>query len=285
MLEVLSPGVYTSIQDQGRLTYRSYGVPISGAMDSYAFEWANALVGNNQHEAAIEVMYGGAKFKILEDVTVSITGAPMTPKVDCEFVSMWTPIQLNKGQQLSLKGTNSGVITYIALAGGVDSPEYLGSQSVYEKAGLGRRLKKKDRLSIKSNHVLQSLNIPHREIPTYTNEVTLRVVPSHHESLFDELSIKAFYSTSFTVTKGDRMGALLKGDQAIELRKPVDIISEAVTFGTIQVPPSGDPVVLLADSQTTGGYPTIGSIMTEDLWRMTQIPPNGKVRFKRWNLR
>ncbi|TFB15076.1 biotin-dependent carboxyltransferase family protein [Filobacillus milosensis] len=281
MLKVIKSGVFTSIQDKGRFQYRSYGVPVSGAMDQYAYEQANRIIGNELNAAALEVIFGGVEFLVLEDIDIAITGADLNPQVDGQTVDMWKPMTLLKNQKLTFKGPKAGVIAYVALPGGIDSKTYLGSQSVYEKAGFGKRLASSDTIIAKLYRPSVENDILSMDIPTYINEVQVNVIPSPHEQLFTSQSIQRFYEEPFTVQRGDRMGTLLKGSEPLSLNKPVDLVSEAVTFGTVQVPPSGQPMVLLADAQTTGGYPTLGTIHSDDLWRAAQIPPKGSIKFNR----
>ncbi|GEL77122.1 biotin-dependent carboxyltransferase family protein [Tenuibacillus multivorans] len=284
MLSVIKPGIYASIQDGGRKTYRGYGVPVSGPMDDYAFHYSNKLLGNKPNTAAIEIIYGGIECYVEEDVDIAITGANFHPLVNGKPVPMWQCIRLYEGEQLTFQGSKQGSIAYLAMSGGIDSPVYLGSQSVYSRAGLGEILKTGDTISSFKRQVCNTYHINPRNIPTYTSHVKVRVIPSHHEALFSSRAIQQFYSNPFQLMKMDRMGAILKGDKALTMNKEQDIISEAVTFGTIQVPPHGQPMILLADAQTTGGYPTIGTILSDDLWRVTQIQPQGHIRFKRYEI-
>lgn len=283
MLEVIKSGLFTTIQDKGRFGYRAYGVPTSGAMDSYAFEIANYLLGNSLTEATIEMFYGGVEIKALDDLWIALTGADVKPEIDGTPVAMWEPIKLLKGQKLQCSAPKAGVVTYLGIVGGIDSPIYLGSRSVCEKASFGRRLKNGDHIKVKDTlNMGESKSLDYREIPTYTSSVEVRVIPGPHEALFKEKSISEFYNEPFIVKQGDRMGTQLEGCSQIKMKEDKDIISEAVTFGTIQIPNNGHPTVLLADAQTTGGYPIIGSIHTDDLWRFVQLPPRGQVKFNRF---
>ncbi|PKR78376.1 hypothetical protein CEY16_01055 [Halalkalibacillus sediminis] len=283
MLKVIKAGVYASVQDHGRLHYRAFGVPTSGAMDQYAFKMANKIIGNQLGEAVIEITMGGTSFEALDDVDISITGADLKATVDDEAVDIWQVISLKKGQNLAFKGPEAGLRSYIAFPGGIDAPEYMGSKSVYEKAGLGEVLGSGDIIVSNEQKSLDHTHVGLQQIPTYTKETTVNVIPSIHETLFEDESVKLFYNEAFTLKQGDRMGALLEGVSKIDQIEKGNIVSEATTFGTIQIPPSGHPMILLADAQTTGGYPTMGTIHSEDVWRISQLPPGGKIHFNRYN--
>ncbi|MBU6081522.1 MULTISPECIES: 5-oxoprolinase subunit C family protein [Allobacillus] len=283
MLKVINPGILTTIQDQGRKNYRSFGVPISGVMDHYAANCANYLLGNSEKEAVIEITMGGVTFDVMEDTDISVTGGDLNGLINEQPLPMWKKLTVHSGDQLTFKGPKSGMRTYIALPGGIESTSYLGSQSTFEKAGFGKAFQKGDNIKGRQAAAASSKSIQPMEIPTYTKEVTVRVVPSHYESSFKDSSIHRFYQEGFTIRAADRMGCQLQGHR-LERKENIDILSEATTYGTIQVPAEGSPIILLADAQTTGGYPTIGTVLSEDLWRIAQLPPGGKLFFERYPL-
>lgn len=265
----------------GRFGYQQYGVPISGAMDKIALQIGNGLVGNPLDAACIEVTMGGATFRASRDHVVAITGANLDAKLNGRKAPLWSTFLWKKGAPLTFKGPVEGVRAYIAVQGGLDSEMILGSQSVYERGQMGRTIQSGDTLYSRSNTVVRKrIGLSHDKRPSYDKEVDVRVVVSHHESYLEESSVEAFFHNPYNVSTGDRMGIQLDGE-ALKFHNTGDIISEAVTFGTIQVPSSGLPVVLMADSQTTGGYVTIGNIVRADLWKVAQLPPGGTIRFHR----
>nr|WP_289039130.1 biotin-dependent carboxyltransferase family protein [uncultured Allobacillus sp.] len=284
MLKVINPGILMTVQDQGRKKHRSFGVPISGVMDHYAAKCANYLLGNSEAEAVIEITMGGVTLDVVEDTDISVTGGDLNGYINEKHLPMWKKLTVHSGDRLTFKGPKSGMRTYIALPGGIESPSYLGSQSVYEKAGFGKAFQKGDNIKGRQSTAAHAKSIQPMEIPTYTKEVTVRVVPSHYESSFKDSSIQYFYEKGFTIKAADRMGCQLQGHR-LERKENIDILSEATTYGTIQVPAEGSPIILLADAQTTGGYPTIGTVLTEDLWRIAQLPPGGKLFFERYPLK
>ncbi len=281
LFKVLKTGVYSSIQDEGRFGYRAFGIPVAGPMDKKAFLLGHEIIGNEQNKSSIELFHGGLTLEILDNHYMVITGGDLTAVIDNEPFPLWKAMKVSKGQVISFKKPALGSISYITPLGGMVSPKVMGSQSVYPKGQIGSLLNKDD--IIYSHEIpLPKCNrslIP-SEIPEYQNEVEVNVWPSPHEGMFCEKSIQAFFETSYTLKAGDRMGYFFSGPQ-LDFANKNDILSEATQFGTIQVPNNGQPIVLMADAQTVGGYPTIGKVAEADLWKLAQLRNGGKVRFTR----
>lgn len=285
LFKVEKPGLYTSIQDKGRFGYQHYGVPVSGAIDRYAHNMVNYILGNNCHSATIEVTIFGLELIVLQDCMIAITGADLKAVVDNKEAPMWKVFKVYHGQRIEFKKPITGVRAYLGVAGGIESELLLGSRSTFERGGLGSRLKKGDILKVASvSNCVRKLGLTKRWIPKYMQDIELRVIPSQHEEFFEEESVNDFYHQVYTLLKGDRMGSMIRGDKPLKHRVEADIISECTTFGTIQIPKNGQPIILLADSQTTGGYTTIGTIISVDLWKIAQLRPGGKINFKRIRL-
>lgn len=285
LFKVEKPGLYATIQDLGRFGYQQYGVPISGAIDRYAHRMVNYILGNNKNFATIEVTFFGTELLALKNHTIAIAGADLTALIDNEKAPLWEAFEIRKGQRIMFKKPNKAVRAYIGVAGGISSESILGSCSTYERGKMNRRLDKGDIIFAKSNNASNiGLKLSSEWIPEYEDHIELRVLPCHNELYFTEESIKLFYEQTYTFETGDRMGCMIAGEQPLEHRKQADIVSESATFGTIQIPPTGQPIILLADSQTTGGYATIGTVITVDLWKIAQLPLRGTINFKRVNL-
>lgn len=305
-ITVLSPGLLTSIQDLGRVGFQKYGVIVSGAMDLYSLRLANILVGNREGEAALEITIVGPSLMIQKGTTFSITGADISPTIEGEAVPMWRPVYLNKDSILKFGVCKSGCRAYLAFAGGFKIASIMGSKSTYMRAGIGgykgRALKKNDILELekpkkKSIDIINKLskqlsqnkfitsNWYIREGENQSREVTtIRVIRERQFENFTEESVNNFFQSSFNISiKSDRMGYRLNGAK-LSLKEPAEIISEAVYFGTIQVPPDGNPIILLADRQTTGGYPKIAQIVSVDIQKIVQLKPNEKIMFKEISL-
>ncbi|MFC4802920.1 biotin-dependent carboxyltransferase family protein [Neobacillus sp. GCM10023253] len=280
LLKVRKAGVYGSIQDKGRFGFQRFGVPVSGPMDAYAYEMGNYILGNPASSPALELFLGGQEFEALSDHRIVITGADLGAKVDGKAVPLWKTFSIHQGQSLKFTSPNKGSIAYVFPEGGFHSEELLGSASVYPKGLLGSSIKKDGILYAKkekSTGFHRGL-IP-SEIPDYSDEVEVSVWISPHSEMFVPESLQEFFQTPYTMRSGDRMGYLLKGPE-LRFKNGGDILSEATQFGTIQVPNSGQPIILMADAQTIGGYATIGKIAKEDIWKIAQLRPGGKIRFK-----
>jgi antagonist of KipI len=300
-IKVLRPGLLTTIQDLGRYGFQKYGVIASGAMDTFALRMANLLVGNEQGEAALEVTLVGPKMEFEEDALISICGADLSPQVDGQRIAQWRTVYVRKGSVLSFGRAVMGCRAYVAVAGGFTIPEILGSRSTYLRAGIGgfdgRALQEGDVLetgvpSEWSIHNMKKLansggqtavsgwGISADVLPAYTANPVVRVLRGAQFDWFLEESQQQFFTSDFRVTpQSDRMGYRLKGPELV-LQKPRELISEAVAPGTIQVPAEGQPIVLLADRQTTGGYPKIAQVISVDLPVMAQVKPGEIIRFQ-----
>lgn len=281
LFKVKKAGVYGSIQDKGRTGYQRFGVPVSGAMDFHAYQLGNYVLGNDANSPALELFLGGIELEVLTDHRIVITGADLGAKLDGQLVPNWKTFNIYKGQTLNFTKPVQGSIAYVIPEGGFLSEELLGSASVYPKGQLGSPLKKEMILYArkeKSNKFQSGLC--RREIPEYSADLNVKVWPSPHLDCFQPDSINEFFQSAYQIKGGDRMGYLLEGPSLIFINGS-DILSEATQFGTIQVPNSGKPIILMADAQTIGGYATIGKIAREDLWKVVQLRRGEKIRFEK----
>lgn len=286
MIEIISGGILSTIQDQGRYGYRQYGVPISGAMDRYALRVANILVGNGESAAGIEVTFYGLRLRSFIDTWIAITGGDLSPQINDQPVPMWASIRLPKDGILSFRRLRSGFRAYVAVQGGIDIPPLMNSRSTMAKAsfgGTGGALKSGDRLKIGENCAGKKRGektLPDRFIPKYSTDNELRVVLGPQLDYFSAATVEVFLGSEYTITtQSDRQGYRLTGPALKHIRSH-DVITEAVWPGVVQVPGDGLPIILLADAQTTGGYPKIGSVISVDLDKLGQAKPSDKIRFK-----
>ncbi len=289
IFKVKKPGLFTTIQDAGRQGYQSLGIPVSGAMDSYSHRMANLLVGNRLDAAVLEITLIGPVLEVETEAIISICGADMTPRLNGTPVPMWTSIPVKKEDVLSFEKLSSGARAYVGVAGELAVPIVLGSQSTETKASMGgyagRPLTSGDRLY---GHPLPKgmsrRTLKPEQIPQFTQDMTLRIVLGPHEDYFSTESVNKLLTETFTITsKSDRMGYRLEGDR-IPLKRESSIHSEATSFGSLQVPSSGKPIILMADRQTTGGYPIIGSVIAVDLPHLAQALPGANVQFQEISL-
>jgi antagonist of KipI len=278
VFEVLQPGVLATIQDLGRIGWQRHGVGTAGAMDRTALQVANLLVGNPRNTAALEIGLGGLRLRCLHDWIVSVCGADLGAKIP-----LWKSIRVRKGDELSFPSAVRGVWAYLAPAGGVVAESVLGSRSTSLREHLGARPAAKGDLlhAAPPGPAARDgrLFLP-SVVPEYPDAVAVRVVLGPQEDCFTEAAVQTFLSEPFQVTsRSNRMGYQLAGPP-LHHRKTADILSEGVATGSIQVPADGQPIVLMADRQTTGGYTKIATVISADLPALAQARPGAKVSFR-----
>ena len=295
VIHVDAPGMYTTIQDIGRVGYQQYGMPVAGPMDSESYLLGQALIGNTEPVGALECTILPPTLTVKGTCIVAFTGADMQPTINNVVVPRYIPFVCHEGDVISGGFSQCGVRMYIAFSGGIDVPEINGSVSTHTKAKIGglegRPLQAGDEIGIKSFtrdtvHVCDYYGEGHNLFNTVLYNrggrechEPLRVVLGEQAKHFTENGIKTFGSKIYTLTvQCDRMGFRLDGP-IIEHVDSADIISDGAVFGSIQVPSDGNPIVLMADRQTTGGYTKIGTIITADLPRLSQLPVGDGIYF------
>ena len=286
--EVLEPGILTTVQDFGRYGFSQFGVPPSGALDTFSFRVGNLLVGNQEEEACLETAVMGLKLKALREVVIAITGGELFPTLNGESLEMWRTHLLVEGDVITFKRLRSGCRAYLALSGGLIVPKIMGSRSTYLSGrfgGLeGRALKRGDILYMLDRPPsLKKLGFrfPGDWIPSFKKEVMLRVIPGPQDHHFTEKGFQTFSSSAYQITpQCDRMGVRLEGPK-IERRPDVEesIISEGLISGAIQVPGDGKPIIILTEL-VTGGYTKIATVISTDLTKVAQLKPGDQVRFE-----
>jgi antagonist of KipI len=282
LFKVLKPGLQTTVQDLGRVGYQQYGISPSGAMDSYSLQMSNLLVGNPLHEAGLEATMIGPGLEALQDVSIAICGGNLQPMVNKKEVQMWKCFIFRKGDILSFGKVESGARAYIGFAGGIDVPLVLSSKSTFINGTMGgfngRALEAGDVLYgcpfVRKNRFL------HKDfIPEYNAQLEVRVILGPHLEKFHPGTIARFLSGEYTVTsQSNRMGYRLEGPELGHI-DGADIISDAIPAGGIQVPSNGQPIILMAERQTTGGYARIATVISVDLPLLAQAMPGTIIRF------
>ena len=289
VLEVLDGGMFTTVQDLGRYGYQRYGVPVSGAMDTFALRAANLMVGNREGDAGLEMTMAGPHLRFLDETVVAITGADLMPALDGKPVPVWQAVAVQKGAELQFHGIRDGVRAYLAIAGGVGVPPMLGSRSTYTRAKIGglegRALVHGDRIAVSTGmDRVEGRRFPQGASPRYGHTHRLRVTPGQQYDAFTEQGIETFLSSSYTVTpRSDRIGYRLEGSP-IEHKAGADIVSDGIPLGAVQVTGDGMPIVLLSDRGTTGGYTKIATVISADIMRLAQAAPGDVVTFPRATL-
>jgi antagonist of KipI len=300
-LRVHRAGILSTLQDRGRYGYQRYGMPVGGVMDEHSHRLANLLVGNAEEEATLEFTLAGPRLEFTDLALIAICGGDFAPTIGGHEVPASRPVLVRAGSVLDLAVCRLGCRAYLAVAGGFDVPAVMGSKSTYLPAGIGglqgRALKRGDELSVQraSAHLYPGL---HRALQTaeafacpkwsvHANAALLahdhhriRFIQGRHFALFSASSQTQFSAAEYRIgANSDRMGYRLEGPE-LTLNEPGEILPEAVTFGSIQVPPDGKPIVLMANRQTTGGYPLIGEVASVDLPLLAQLPPGDTLRFE-----
>jgi len=301
----MKPGLFTTVQDRGRTGWQRFGVSVGGAVDELSLRLANILVGNPDDAAALEMTLSGAEMVTEEEVVAAVCGADMHARVDGDPLPMWRPVTIPKGCTITFGTASEGYHTVVAFRGGISVPQVLGSRSTAVRNGFGglegRTLRAGDRLEIVSNMPRRRTNPEEKgDIDRYhagawflgaewrtpgmaklgNGAAEVRVMQGCEWERFTGESRDRFLLQPFVMlAESDRMGARFSGPP-IHLESRTDMLSEAVTMGTVQVPPDGRPIVLMADRQTTGGYPRIAQVASVDLPVIAQMRPGERARFR-----
>ncbi|MBQ4489639.1 MAG: biotin-dependent carboxyltransferase family protein [Pyramidobacter sp.] len=288
-LHIERAGAFTTVQDLGRFGRLAEGVPQSGAADAPALRRGNILLGNGENAAALEMTLTGDRVRFEGSGAIALTGGDLRPCLNGRPVPMWTVVSVQGGDVLSFGGVcGRGVRTYLCVAGGIAVPEVMGSRSTYLKAALGglngRALKSGDVLNTGEPWIGWPRAVGFACPPALrpeADDAPLRAVPGPQDDLIDPASVETFFSAEWTVTpQADRMGVRLAGPKLKHVKGP-DIVSDAIPLGAVQVPGSGQPIVMSADRQTTGGYVKIAVVHALDAARLAQKMPGETVRFAR----
>jgi antagonist of KipI len=287
-IEVIRPGLQTTVQDLGRWGCQAYGVPVAGAMDVRSHRIANALLGNPAGAATLEIAFAGPELLFDAPCTVAAAGAEFIVTVDGAPVPMYRVIDVAAGNRLAFGERLRGARGYLAVGGGISVPPVLGSRSTHLKSRMGgidgRALVRGDRVAFGVGAEFAVAG-PFQSRPGGAEFSALhmsqriRVLPGPDESHFNEYALETLQSGPYVLTQeSDRMAFRLEGAR-LQHKGSADIISDATPLGTIQVPASGQPVLLMADRQTTGGYPRIGSVIAADIPAVAQMGPGDALTF------
>ncbi len=284
-LRIQNPGLFTTVQDLGRHGYRRNGLPAAGAMDRYALSVANLMIGNEVSAAGLECTLLGPSIAFEGVGIAAITGGDLGAQLNGQPLAPWTSFVVNDGDLLSFTAPISGCRAYLAIGGGLDLPEVLGGRATYIRGAVGglkgRALQKGDLLSAGQTNPgwKWTGELPAEWRRGYGPKATARVVLGPQDDYFTPETIAEFLSAEFEVTKeADRMGYRLAGPKLTH-REKKEIVSDGVLPGAIQIPGHGQPIVLLADAQTAGGYPKIAAVIETDLAAFAQARPGDRIRF------
>lgn len=289
---VLKPGLYTTVQDMGRPGLERYGVTPGGAMDTASFRLANRLVGNRAGEPALEITMSGPELEVLEDTVIAVCGAHPVATVNGIPLPAGRPVAVKRGDLLKFGPVRRGCRAYLAVAGGFDVPRVMGGCGAYPAAGLpglsGRALIAGDELflrvkQVRCEPVRWSVRPPHL-LPAAGDALIVRVMPGpEFGRLSPEMADRLMGQSYSVLPQSNRMGLRLSGEERI-VAADADMVSETVARGTVQLPPGGEPIVLAADRQTTGGYPRVLQVIAADLPLLGQAAPGMRLVFRRVDL-
>lgn len=285
-LKVISPGALTSIQDEGRFGHQRIGMSPAGAMDLHSLRLANILVDNDMGEAALELTFLGGKFQFTADNVFALVGADMGAMLDGVSVPLGQAVQAKAGSVLQMGQAKNGCRTYLAVAGGFDVPVLHGSKSTLLRSNLGgfegRKLAARDEIPFAAAKKTIP-NLPIRVLPPQPpiqKDVTVRVVLGPQDDRFTKAGMETFLSSAYKVdNKSDRMGYRLTGPK-VEHTTDANIISDGIPFGAVQIPGSGEPMIMMSEHQGSGGYTKIANVISADIPLVAQCPPGGTIRFK-----
>jgi antagonist of KipI len=292
VIQVLKAGMLTTIQDAGRWGFQARGVPVAGPMDPFSHRVANALAGNAADAATLEVTLLGPELEFDDERIVAIAGAEFEVTVDGRQAAAWEPFSVRAGSRVRFGRRLSGARTYIGVSGGIATPSVLGSRATHLISGMGglggRALKSGDRVPLGHHDArlkprataaeLERPDVP-RGFSRANEPVRLRILPGPQAEYFSSDSLERLQSAPYLIgSNSDRMGFRLEGPRLVHSRG-ADIISDATPLGVLQVPASGQPILLMADRQTTGGYPKIATVITADLAAAGQLCPGDMISF------
>ena len=284
--EVLRPGINSTFQDLGRRHLYHVGLPFSGAMDQRNFLISNSLVGNKKDEAVLEFAYQGPLLKVKNDNIIFAIAGNVNFKIKKKTLEIidgecYKTYLLNKDDELDIISTNQSVYGYLAVSSGFKVEKFMGSYSTTTRAEIGgnngNKISENQKIYINNSKGI----LKNKKINFLNSKIEfIRILKGTNFDYFTEKSIKKFFSEDFTVTKlTDRMGMRLKGP-ILDNNKETNIRSEGLIKGVIQVPADGNPIIMLSDHGTIGGYPKIGVVISADYDKLVQLPPNAKIKFK-----
>ena len=294
-INVINPGLATTIQDLGRPGYYHLGIPIGGAMDRFALHCANLLVGNDEGAACLECVFMGPELEFTQDATVAITGADLPPKVDGEPQDTWTSLKVKAGQVLSFDFLKGGARAYIAVSGGIDVPVQLGSRSTYAIGALGgyegRAIAAGDTLPVgQGAGAAEGRSVPAAMRRMPTGPVELRMIPGLYWHRITKEAGEHFFDDMWKVApECDRMGYRFRGGRPLDFvpreqpfgagSDPSNIVDACYPYGSIQVPGGTEPIVLHRDAVSGGGYFMLGTVISADMDLIGQMQPHTETKF------
>lgn len=288
-IKIIDAGPFTTVQDEGRYGFQRYGMAPAGAMDEVAYRLGNLILGNEPNAASIEFTLKGPRLEVLHDTTVVITCGRCDVRVNGkQSFSIYEPIDLKTGDQIDVGWITEGARGYLALKGGLDVPLVMQSHSTYLRGKIGGfdgdRLKGGEVLSTLTPKGSPGRSLPEEHWPSYQSPFEIDVIMGPQTDYFTEEGIKTFLSETYQISDAaDRMGYRLTGPEIMHVDK-ADIISDGIPLGAVQVPGHRQPIILMKDRQTTGGYPKIATTASYEIYRLGQAKPSDQLSFNKVSL-
>ena len=284
-LTVIQPGMHSLLQDGGRRGLHHIGITTGGPLDSHSFRCANRLCDNSDTAACIEILVGGLVLESQIATQIAITGADVPIKINHRTVSGWRNHAIQPGDRIAIGYATAGCRAYLSVAGGIRAPSIFGSVSTVVREGLGglhldgKPLQQGDILPCQPSATMQNRSVPEQQRPILNSAVTeVRMVLGYQHCQFSQSQLDLFFNSEYTVSQNsDRMGYRLQGPAIVPPYS--EMLSEGICLGAVQLPSDGQPIILLSDRQTIGGYPKIGSVFSLDIAKLAQLMPGRKLRF------
>ena len=282
--ELVKAGIYTTIQDKGRFSFMHLGVTNSGFMDEYSANACNKLLDNNLETNLLEILFAGVIIKAHQNTTIAITGAKCDFYINGVLKNCWETHKVRVGDELKIGKFHEGQRVYLGVKDGFNIEKEFGSNATSMKEGFGgldgSKLKNSDILAFDENSSFVKRRWKEDFIPKYEKELTLRVLLSYQCDDFEKEQVEKFFSSVYTITPDFNSMACKLDGEPIECTIS-NLVSEAIAFGSIQIPKDGKPIVLLKERQTIGGYPKIGTVLNIDCFKLAQMKPGSKIRFEK----
>ncbi len=282
-MEVIQPGLLSLLQDRGRFGQQRIGLTTGGPLDPQAHLLCQRLLGNAANATAIEISFGGLQLRANTATRICVTGAPLPLTINGVDQPLWQSHRVEPGDLIALGYASQGCRAYLGVAGGFQITEQFNSTATVTREGIGGLnggpLRAGDVLPCAEDHSSTLYYLPGALVPSYHQDLVLRVIPGYQQVHFSALQQRRFFSSQFSVSdRCDRMGYRLEGPT---IECDIDgILSEGICFGAIQIPADGQPIVLLNDRQTIGGYPKMGATLSIDVARLAQTTPGANIRFE-----
>ncbi len=278
-IKVIKPGFLSSIQDYGRITHASYGMSVSGVMDEQAYMWGNYLLENHFNAAALEIVFGSVTLEVLNDSVICITGADLDFKINNKRALTWHSVQVYQGDVLSWGVLKSGVRGYLCVKDGFETDVMFDSRSVNLRENIGEKIQANEVLKCsKSNDEINHF-MAAKFIPNYEQALTLRILPSYQFNEFSLEQRELFFAQTYQISSAnDRTGARLSGVPIAKTKSKM--ISEGISYGSVEIATDGLPIILLKDAPTIGGYPKIGTVFSLDLAKLAQKQMGDNIKFE-----